>query len=210
MLTLRRIVLAIGAAVTLGLAAGFVAFANMIEHVERPPSHHADGIVVLTGGADRVNDAMTLLLAGHADRLLITGVNPTTRRKDLAHEMPAARAAVECCVDLGYRAENTLGNAEETAEWVRARAIKSIIVVTSNYHMPRALAEMAYSLPGVELQAYPVVAEHARPDARWDDVPQWLRLVLGEYVKYVVTCTRQALFPPQGGTRDLRLATDTG
>ena len=181
----------------------------MIETAERPPAHHADGIVVLTGGADRVTDAMTLLLEGHADRLLITGMNPATTRRDLARGMPAARALVACCVDLGYRAENTLGNAHETADWVRARAVRSLIVVTSNYHMPRALAEMAYSLPGVDLQAYPVVADRNRADAWWTD-KQRLRLLLEEYVKYVVTRTRQALVSNHDETTGLRLAKDAG
>jgi uncharacterized SAM-binding protein YcdF (DUF218 family) len=188
-------------------AVGFARFAAMIETAEPPLVHHADGIVALTGGADRVSDAMTLLLEGHADRLLITGVNPATTRKDLARGMPAARSAVECCVDLGYRAENTRGNASETADWVRAHDIHSLVIVTSNYHMPRALAEMAYRLPGVDLQAYPVVSDRARSDAWWADT-QRFRLVFGEYVKYVVTRTRQTLLSPREANGDLRVAKD--
>ncbi len=188
-------------------AIGFARFSAMIETEERPLVRHADGIVVLTGGADRVSDAMALLLEGHADRLLITGVNPATKRKDLARSMPAARSAVECCVDLGYRAENTRGNARETADWARAHDMHSLVIVTSNYHMPRALAEMAYRLPGVDLQAYPVVSDRARADAWWADA-QRFRLVFGEYVKYVVTRTRQALLSPPDAKDDLRVARD--
>ena len=190
-----RLVLGLGVAGLLALGVGFSHFAAMIETVERRPVSHAGGIVALTGGSERVPDAIALLFEGHADHLLITGVNPATTREDLARRVPNARALVECCVDLGYRAANTVGNAQETADWVRARHIRSLIVVTSNYHMPRALAEIAYELPGVELQAYPVVSERARTDVWWTDRER-VQLVVREYVKYLVAITRQAVLPP--------------
>ena len=190
-----RLVLALGVASILALAVGFAHFAALIDTVEKLPTRHAEGIVALTGGSDRVPDAVSLLLGGHADHLLITGVNPVTTREDLARRIPGARAVVECCVDLGYRASNTVGNAQETADWVRARNIHSLIVVTSNYHMPRALAEIAYKLPEVELQAYPVVSERVKTDVWWTDRER-LRLVFREYVKYLVAVSRQAVTRP--------------
>lgn len=204
---LGRIVLGLATAAALAFGVGFSHFAAMIDMVETTPVRHADGIVALTGGADRVPDAVTLLVEGHADHLLITGVNPATTREDLARRMPNARTVVECCIDLGYRAANTVGNAREAAAWVRARNLRSLIVVTSNYHMPRALAEIAYELPGVDLQAYPVVSERARADAWWAD-GQRFRLVLGEFVKYLAASARQAVLPRADGD-DLHVAKRT-
>ena len=200
-----RIVTGLIGAGVLAFGIGFAHFAAMIETVETQPVRHAEGIVALTGGAERVPDAVTLLLHGHADHLLITGVNPATTREDLAHRIPDARGVVECCVDLGYRTANTAGNARETADWARSRGIRSLIVVTSNYHMPRALAEIAYELPRVDLQAFPVVSERAGTGTWWTD-GQRVRLVLGEYMKYVMARARQTILPKTDDADDTRLA----
>lgn len=178
----------------LGLGVGFTWFAGSIDTVEPQKVRHADGIVALTGGADRVSDAIALLVGGHADRLLITGVNQATSREDLARHFPDARALVECCIDLGYRATNTIGNARETADWARLHAMRTLIVVTSNYHMPRALAEIAYELPGVDLQAFSVVSEKTKAAPWWVDAQQ-TRLIVGEYLKFLIVKVRQSILP---------------
>ena len=162
---------------------GFVRFASSLPTAETPPARHAAALVVLTGGSERVSEA---------DRLLITGVNPTTSPASLARRMPRVRKLVDCCVTLGYRALDTAGNAEETAAWVRANNIRSLIVVTSDYHMPRALAELGQALGPVDLLPYPVVADTAR-GVRWWGTPDRLRLIASEYVKYLVVRLRQSL-----------------
>lgn len=185
-------VLGIGSVGLVALAGGFVFFVSTIDTVETFPSRRADGIVALTGGADRVSDALDLLGQGRARRLLITGVNPSTDREELARHQPAARAFVDCCVDLGYRAMNTVGNARETAEWVQSHDVKSLIVVTSNYHMPRALAEIAAELPHVELHPYPVISDRARAVPWWTDAKR-TRLLAWEYLKYLAVRARLIL-----------------
>ncbi len=170
----------LGAAV---LAAGFVLFVVTLDDPSRAPPRHAQGVVALTGGADRVIDAVGLLARGHAERLLITGVNPDTTAPEIARLAPGARALFGCCIELGYAAANTVGNALETSRWVRRHAIRSLIVVTSDYHMPRALAEIAHAAPGVDLTAFPVVAERDRAGGR-------LRTLAWEYLKYVAVLAR--------------------
>jgi uncharacterized SAM-binding protein YcdF (DUF218 family) len=177
-----------------GLALGFVVFVQSIEEIETRPTRHAQAAVVLTGGADRIADAIDLLAAGHTERLLITGVNPSTSREGLARSLPRVGGLIHCCVELGYQALNTAGNARETADWVKANNIRSLIVVTSNYHMPRALAEIGELLPHTELQPYAVVSEQARSTAWWADA-QRTRLITWEYLKYVAVLTRQTLAP---------------
>ncbi len=176
------------------LVAGFLVFVGTLEWIETMPARHAEGVVALTGGAERIADAVALLARGDADRLLITGVNPATSGGEIARLTPEARALLDCCIELGYAAEDTLGNAAETSRWVRGHNIRSLIVVTSNYHMPRALAEIGHAAPGVELLAYPVVSERARAAGWWAN-GQSLRLMVSEYLKYVIVLTRLHVAP---------------
>ncbi len=135
---------------------------------------HADGIVVLTGGAGRVELGLKLLEQGRADRLLISGVGPAATFAELVHRA-GVDPALAPRVTLGRAAHSTRGNAAETAEWANTWAISSLLVVTSYYHMPRAMAEMRRSLPGVALYPVPVVPP--------DGVP--LRLLVAEYSKFL-------------------------
>ena len=182
-LTAATLALSLCLVAGLGLTWSFSSFLDRIAIRERPLERHAEGAVALTGGADRISDAVGLLAQGRADRLLITGVNPATTRGEIAKQTPAARDLFDCCIALGYEAANTVGNAAETERWVRANHIRSLIVVTSNYHMPRALAEMGSALPGVELVAYPVVSERERLHPWWSDGAS-ARLILWEWIKY--------------------------
>ena len=187
-----RLALLCGVAAAAALVLGFVRFVDTIDGAERRPEGRVDGIVALTGGADRVSDAVGLLRDGHAGRLLVTGVNATTTREEFARQHPRARPLVDCCIDLGYEALNTIGNARETADWVRAHGVRSLIVVTSNYHMPRALAELGAVLPETDLRPYPVVSDRMQTKGWWADA-QIARTVVSEYLKYLVARGRLAL-----------------
>ena len=143
----------------------------------------ADGIVVLTGGASRINDAIELLAAGRGKRLLISGLNRATTSGEISRLNPEFSRLVDCCVDFD-RSLNTLGNAIETRRWAEMRGFHSLIVVTSNYHMPRAMAEIAHQLPGTSLVAYPVVSERLRAEPWWANGAT-VRLMLSEYFKYI-------------------------
>ena len=174
----------------LGLLAGFLVFVGQIEQQPPVPVAHAEGMIVLTGGADRVADAIELFSRGYADRLLITGVNPSITKTEIARLNPRSRDIIECCVDLGYAAVNTIGNAREARVWVEQNRIThSLIVVTSNYHMPRAMAELRRELPDYELREYPVVTLRMR-DAHWWRSLHAARVLGTEYLKYVVALVR--------------------
>ena len=171
---------------------GFVGFLSQLRNTETKPPRQADGIVVLTGGASRVSDAMELLAAGYGKRLLISGVHPTSTVGDISRSVQESQALFTCCVDLDRSAVSTRGNASETRRWARERGFRSLIVVTSNYHMPRAIVELSHAMPDVTLIPYAVVGE------RWRDEPWWengatFRLVLSEYVKYIAAGMRVRL-----------------
>ncbi|MFZ0425812.1 MAG: YdcF family protein [Xanthobacteraceae bacterium] len=173
------------------LLAGFAFFIWLLPG-EEAINQNADGIVVLTGGTSRVNDALELLASGHGKRLLITGVYPGTTMGDLAHQVVDYNRLLSCCVDLDYSALNTLGNAVQARRWAQQHDFHSLIVVTSSYHMPRALAELAHQLPDAVLIPFPVVSDRLRIEPWWSNGAT-TKLVVSEYLKYIAAKLRMRL-----------------
>ena len=180
-------------------ALGLLLFADRVARsTPAPLPARADGIVALTGASSlRLSEAARLLEQGRAKRLLISGVNPNSRRAEVRDVARDAGRAWDCCVDLGFRAEDTRGNAAETAGWTRRRGYRSLIVVTADYHMPRALLELRASLPDVELTPYPV--RTGVVDARdwWRSSLEARRLAV-EYCKYLIVWGRSAVLRATG------------
>lgn len=171
--------------------AGFGWFLWSVPNEEVALDRKADGIVVLTGGASRTTDGMELLAAGRGKRLLISGAHRTTNQAELMRLLPEHEKIIACCVDVDRAALNTVGNATGTRQWVRERGFGSLIVVTSNYHMPRAMAELSNQLPDVELIPFPVITAKS---AGWTQAAS-ARLLVSEYVKYIVAVLRIELRP---------------
>lgn len=176
---------------------GFLAFADRVAAVRVPDPVVADGIVVLTGGADRIAAAVELLTRGSARRLLISGVHPDTSARQIGRVVDAGPTLFDCCVDLDRRAANTVGNAAETAKWARQNDFAALIVVTSAYHMPRSMAELGSVMPEVRLIPYPVARPGLELD-RWWENGETVSLLLEEYVKYMATCVRISLAGADG------------
>ena len=178
-----------GLAIALVAAAGFLVFVGTLDRVERGPDRGADGIVALTGGSQRIGDAIDLLAKGYGRRLLITGVNERTSREEIARLNRGQLRLFDCCVDLDYQARNTIGNALATRRWMQDRHFRSLIVVTSNYHMLRTLLELDSALPGADKVPFPVVNEAIHPDGWWRS-PATARLLASEYVKLLAGWVR--------------------
>ena len=182
---LRR---ALGAALALPallLALGFLWFLDVAADPPAAPDRRTDGIVVLTGGAERVRTALALLTGDQASRLLVSGAHRDVTLAELAAAADLPVAALQGRVTLGRMASNTHGNAAEAAAWARAEGLASIRVVTAGYHMPRATMEMRRVLPpGVELVPHPVVPPGLR-DAAAPARPRTWTLLLGEYAKLI-------------------------
>ncbi len=191
--------IAICAASVLLLGAGFCWFLWRLPAGEIVLDRGADGIVVLTGGASRIFDAMELLAAGRGKRLLISGAtNPATTSGEISRLNPQYGRIVSCCVDFD-RSLNTLGNAIETKRWAESRGFRSLIVVTSNYHMPRAMAEIAHQLPGMALVQFPVIADKMRAEPWWAHATT-VKLMFSEYLKYLAAQLRIRFNPASGPT----------
>lgn len=176
------------------LVCGFFWFVFKIPTEEVQLDGKADGIVVLTGAAARIPDAIELLAAGHGKRLLITGVYRSTRAGEIARLTPLYAKYFKCCIDLGHAALNTFGNAIETKRWASEHNFNSLIVVTSNWHMPRAMSELERQLPDARLIAYPVISPKMKDDPWWT-TPSTMRVLIGEYLKYLFALTRMRVDP---------------
>ena len=145
----------------------------------------ADGIVVFTGTSPvRIETGLELLAAGKGQRLLISGVYEDQDFDMILAMAGADGARLRCCIDLDYRATNTVGNTQETALWAEVHEFSSLIVVTSSHHMPRAFLELRRTLPTTSLSAYPVLPPNVRLDY-WYAYPGTMALLLGEYMRYL-------------------------
>lgn len=176
---------------------GLFAFAARVERSTPPPRPEpADGIVALTGASSnqRIAAAVGLLEDGLGRRVLVSGVNREASREDIRTVSKAVRRLYDCCVDLGFTAFDTVGNARETAEWARAMGFDDLIVVTADYHMPRAMLELQAVMrePEMSLQAYPT-ATRSLDARRWWRSPQSARLMAVEYSKYLAILGREAV-----------------
>ncbi|PHS24030.1 MAG: hypothetical protein COA84_10005 [Robiginitomaculum sp.] len=185
---MRRFLLNLLGFTVLALCLGFVVFLIALPKIQTAQDmQKADAIVVLTGGGGtRIRAAATLLAKERGERLLISGVHSAVQRRDIQDLFHLTPKAMQCCVDLGYRAQDTLGNADETAAWAQSHKYGQLIVVTSTYHMPRALIELRASLPAAELLPFPV------KDGRHKGLENLRRMVV-EYLKYVVILAREAV-----------------
>jgi uncharacterized SAM-binding protein YcdF (DUF218 family) len=178
-----------GAAAAVAMLFGFVLFAASVSREPPDKIAKADGIVVLTGPHRRIEAGIKLLNDGYGRRLLISGVNRRTSRRDVFRTLPPGQPAPPCCVDFGYEAQDTIGNADETRAWVQRHGFTRLIVVTASYHMPRSLNELSRALPDVELIPHPVVPRMLSHEPWWLHVST-TRLLAAEYLKLFPSAVR--------------------
>ncbi|HYE46645.1 MAG TPA: YdcF family protein [Caulobacter sp.] len=172
---------------------GLLAFAGRagkITPAAEPPV--SDAVAVLTGTNDRIIAAVRLLEEGKGKRLLVSGVNREVTRDDLMEAVGAWKPIYQCCVDLGFEAADTKGNAQEIAAWARTHGFTQVIVVTADYHMPRSMLELKGQMPGVRLIAYPIKTEALDTTRWWRDQVQVRRMTV-EYCKYLAVLVQESV-----------------
>jgi uncharacterized SAM-binding protein YcdF (DUF218 family) len=127
-------------------ALGFVLFAMTLP---RPAGDETtDAIVVLTGGAGRLQRGLDLLAAHHATRLFVSGADRSVRKAELARSTGTSARLFACCVDLGQDSVDTRSNALETATWLKAHHYRSVRLITTDWHMPRAHHDLDAQIAG--------------------------------------------------------------
>jgi uncharacterized SAM-binding protein YcdF (DUF218 family) len=168
--------------------AGLLWFVAVIPKPGPEITGNTDGVVVLTGGTGRLEEGLRLLSAGRAKKLFVSGVY---RGVDVAALLRLARqtpGSLECCIMLGYDADNTVGNARETASWMKAQGYRSLRLVTSSYHMPRSVLEFRRLMPDVRLVPHPVFPVRFK-HTQWWLWPGTAGLIAREYNKYLFAVT---------------------
>ncbi len=164
---------------------GFFQFSSKVIGFETPVDvEPAQGIVVLTGGSARIVKAIKLLEQKKAERLLISGVHHGVSLSAILKNNTISTAVSNCCVDTESVAKNTAGNAFETSKWIEANGYKSLILVTSAYHMPRSLLEFRRTMPDIKLVPFPIKLDALQQKGWWKN-PETLRFMISEYSQYV-------------------------
>lgn len=186
---MRRIFAAIGI-LALAWAVGLLVFIRELPAPASGAGAKADGVVVYTGiGGARVATGMSLMQSGAGARLLISGVNPNTTREEVAKQWEGDLDGFDCCVDLGLEAQSTAGNAHEVRDWANSHGFRSLILVTSDYHMPRALLETRTQLPEAEIIAHPVESGYLDASGKPKNLGAWRQLAY-EYTKFLAVRVR--------------------
>lgn len=172
-----------------GWICGLIYFIKTIPTEPADTTTVTDGIVILTGGSNRLDASLKLLDENKAKKLLISGVGAGSNLASvliMSGSLPDNIAEMLDRIELGYDAKNTIGNAEEAAQWVKRNNYKSIRLVTANYHMNRSLAEFKKSMPDISIISHPVFPEEFILDTWWRHGTSKKLLIL-EYNKYLVS-----------------------
>ena len=179
----------------IGWFVGFLVFAQKIPDTVQKPNKKADVIVVLTGGTLRLETGLEPLAQKQAKKLFVSGVHRGVDVRQLLRIAQKSPHAVECCVALGYDADNTEGNARETATWLNKEKFKSIRLVTASYHMPRSLVEFRSVMRNIEIMSHPVFPKSFKAKEWWL-WPGSAGLIMEEYNKYLLAILRKTLMGP--------------
>jgi uncharacterized SAM-binding protein YcdF (DUF218 family) len=173
---------------------GLFWFAATLETEPEISDRRTDAIVVLTGGSLRVEQGIKLLSRGLADKLFVSGVAQGVDVKKLLKISREAPEHLSCCIALGYEADDTAGNARETADWMQAQGYASLRLVTAAYHMPRSLLEFRRTMPEVEILPHPVFPAHVKQEDWWR-WPGSTNLLVSEYSKFLIARLRAFVVP---------------
>ncbi|MEQ8192906.1 MAG: YdcF family protein [Rhodospirillales bacterium] len=168
---------------------GLVWFASKLPHGVQDLDSRTDAIAVLTGGQGRLDAGFRLLSEERAQKLFVSGVYRGVDVNQLLELSQQNPADLKCCLEIGHSADNTAGNAEETAEWVRRNRFRSLRIVTSAYHMPRTMLEFRHAMPHIALVSHPVFTDNVKHE-RWWAWPGTSSLIVGEYNKYLLAWAR--------------------
>ena len=164
---------------------------NLPQHMESP-NRQSDGIVVITGGQQRLDAGLTLLATGTASKLLISGVGTGLSKVILANDLQldqTQRDLLICCAELEFAARDTRGNARAARNWAEKNKLSSLYLVTANYHMPRAKLTFEREMPHIDLHFWPVSPDDLHIDNWWTNLGM-VRLLAREYAKFMAEFIR--------------------
>lgn len=170
--------------------AGFIAFNYRINNYKHDTNTKTDAIIALTGGKNRIGEAVNLLNKGLADKMFISGVQKDISLKEISKQQ-ALKIETKREIEIGNQSTNTVENAIETNDWIKKNHIKSIRLVTSNYHIPRSMEEFKARNPKLLIIPHPVYSESV--SKKWWKNEGSFYLIASEYTKFLYVCLRTRL-----------------
>ena len=185
---MKKFIIAITVLIFVCWIIGFMNFCQQIFNYPQDETTHTDALVVLTGGRNRINVAGKLYNRNLSDVMFISGVNKNVSLSQI-EERNHINLVNKDKVHLGQKAQDTIGNAKESIEWIKKHKIKSVRLVTSNYHIPRSLLEFKSRFPDLQIIVYPVYSEKVRKKW-WRNWGTFL-LIATEYNKYLWVLIRE-------------------
>ncbi|NBW04333.1 MAG: YdcF family protein [Alphaproteobacteria bacterium] len=183
----------ISVVILFSLIAGFQHFVLTLPKTPPDAPARADGIVVITGGQQRLATGFALLQAGRSTKMLVSGVGNGVNKAILARELGLdhhGTSLFDCCVELEFQAGDTRGNAVAAQSWSARNQIRSVLLVTANYHMPRAAQIFTRQMPDIGFIFWPVSPDDLTLQNWWYQ-PSILRLLGREYAKYLAESIRR-------------------
>lgn len=196
----RKIIGSLTALSIVAWVVGLIVFTMGIPSDAQTPQHKTNAVVVLTGGSLRLETGLKLLSDGVAEKLFVSGVHRGVDVTELLRVFRKTPGKLDCCIALGYQADDTVGNALETADWMRENNYTSLLLVTANYHMPRSLLEFHHAMPDIKIYPNPVSPEHVKIKD-WYLWPGTTALIIGEYnkmlfapIRWVFSATKDMVF----------------
>ena len=170
---------------------GFGIFTYKINHFDIDYQTNTDAIIVLTGGRNRISEATKLYNDNKAKYMFISGVAKDITLENIQNTQNIKIKKTKT-VEIGHKADNTVGNANETKEWIENNNIKSIRLVTSNYHIFRSLIEFRNHLNDTKILLHPVYSEYI--EKKWWTSWQTFSLIFKEYNKFICAYLRSKLY----------------
>lgn len=186
-----KFALIVGGTAALTWCAGWIVFASMIPMQVDDTTTKTDAIVVLTGGSGRIEAGLALLQSGFSKKLFVSGAGGRTQVDDLVPGASPVATELATAIALGREAEDTPGNAVETAAWAQREGVTSIRLVTAAYHMRRSMLEMSTAMPTLVIIPNPVFPSAVKAD--WWRWPGTASLIAREYTKFMLSWLRIAL-----------------
>lgn len=174
---------------------GLIAFCNLVKNTDTSQQMmKTDAIVILTGGSNRISAGLDMMKAGMSKQVFISGVNEKVTLNQILSLWPEYDGSdLRCCITLDYAAQDTKDNATEALKWIRSRHVQSFRLVTSDYHIMRALMEFTRLMPEKGIFPSPVASTSAEYAAKGG----YMKLMVGEYHKTILTWLRMALRPSE-------------
>ncbi len=166
---------------TLWVGGYFMFLSNIISKKTPAIENKAGAIIVLTGGNNRIKTGLELFASSRlSNNLFISGVHASVKEEDIISMWVSDKKLPDCCITLGYKASTTFENAQETKEWLDNKNIKTLVLVTSNYHINRAMLEFENIIEDITIIAYPVKEKRSLIDINF-----W-KISFSEYNKFLI------------------------